>query len=115
MSDEVKVKCGDCGWTGLDYKTLSMTVCRDIFSRLLPGDIFPYGTCPECGAFCHKAEEIDVTERRARVDKAFDKMSGASYFGYRFRCVLMENMDALKSIERLIRCLEEAGVQGMED
>lgn len=115
-SDTQKVKCDACEWTGTDDQCISMSECRHLFERLVPGDLFPYGTCPECGCFCHKAEEeIDVTERCDRAEKAFDKMSGASYFGFSFHCVLMENMDALKSIERLIRCLEDAGVKGMGD
>jgi hypothetical protein len=45
-----KVECNNCEWTGgVD----ELDECADLLQRLEPGDIFPMGDCPKCGAFCH--------------------------------------------------------------
>ena len=45
--------CNDCGAVLLESELKPL---HDLCKRLLPGDIFPVGDCPHCGAFCHYVE-----------------------------------------------------------
>jgi hypothetical protein len=42
-------ECQDCG---RQYPDLDLLPVHDIWSRIAPGDIFPSGECPHCGALC---------------------------------------------------------------
>lgn len=53
-SDNLKVKCGDCGWEGVDadlHTQLGDLEC--IGERLDPGSEVPAGECPECRALAY--------------------------------------------------------------
>jgi hypothetical protein len=56
----VDVKCQNCEWTGDDSETKNI---EDVFDRVEPGEIMPYGECPECGALCHgPSKTVDALE-----------------------------------------------------
>lgn len=54
-------RCTSCEktWTSKELKDP-----KDILRRLTPGDIFPSGECPDCGAFCYPAS-FDNENRKA--------------------------------------------------
>jgi Zn finger protein HypA/HybF involved in hydrogenase expression len=43
-------ECADCMWRGRESQLKDL---RDVFERVLPGEDFPAGECPECGAVAH--------------------------------------------------------------
>ena len=53
MTDNVKVACQNCDWTGTADE---VEPYKDFWERCAPGEIMPYGDCPECGCFCHEAK-----------------------------------------------------------
>ena len=75
------VYCQNCDWHGDDAKCLPVV---RVFERVLPGEVMPYGECPECGAVCHDAE------------------AGAKTAG-------VELLEALKDAVREISALQEYG------
>lgn len=44
------VSCSNCEWEGSPDEVNDI---KDILMRVLPGEIMPYGECPECGCLCH--------------------------------------------------------------
>lgn len=44
----------------------------------------------------------------------FDKLTGASYYGFAFREVLMRDPEACKAARILVEKLKSAGVRGMD-
>jgi hypothetical protein len=46
-----KVKCENCHWTG---DADDCGELQNIHERVEPGEIMPYGECPECGCVCHE-------------------------------------------------------------
>lgn len=51
----MKHYCENCNWTGEDVLDID-----DVLERLSPGDIFPSGQCPQCGALCHPEDQREV-------------------------------------------------------
>ena len=54
--------CQDCGWTGPVEETKEL---RDVWDRVLPGDVMPAGECPQegCGAAAMLDEPDPRTDR----------------------------------------------------
>jgi predicted RNA-binding Zn-ribbon protein involved in translation (DUF1610 family) len=48
-------ECQNCEWTGPEEMLGSLPM-QGIFERVAPGEPFPAGECPECGALCHERE-----------------------------------------------------------
>lgn len=48
------VECANCEWTG---DCTEVEAIEDFWDRVSPGEIMPYGQCPECGCLCH--EKVD--------------------------------------------------------
>jgi len=50
----METKCENCGklWDEDDLDPI-----EDLYERVFPGEVMPYGQCPECGAVCHAASE----------------------------------------------------------
>ena len=46
-----ELKCGDCDWVGRENDVRPIE--KAPLERVAPGEIMPWGECPECGAFCH--------------------------------------------------------------
>jgi len=47
-----RFECQDCGTRFADESELVWPI-SDLEERVLPGEIMPYGECPECGAVVH--------------------------------------------------------------
>lgn len=47
------------------------------------------------------------------ITKLFDQLTGASYYGYAFREVLRNNVEAREAAAKLVAALEAAGVKGI--
>jgi hypothetical protein len=54
-------QCGDCGKV---WKLEDLNEASDLLERLEPGDIFPSGECPQCGALCVPIPSIEEMRRR---------------------------------------------------
>ena len=48
------VYCQNCTWSGAENQTAFL---RDVFERVPPGTIMPWGECPECGCACYPRDE----------------------------------------------------------
>jgi hypothetical protein len=48
-----KHMCGNCG---RKFDEDSLLEPKHLWQRLLPGDTFPSGECPKCGALCYPVE-----------------------------------------------------------
>lgn len=48
------VQCQNCDWKG---DAGDVRDINHLWERVQPGEVMPYGECPECGALCHKARE----------------------------------------------------------
>lgn len=48
------------------------------------------------------------------AESLFNQVTGASYYGFHFREVLMENPEARAAARKLAECLKAAGVKGMD-
>jgi hypothetical protein len=79
--------------------------------------------CGRCGETFLKREQADhkcpVTDEQRdalamRVNAAFDSIAGASYYGFSFREVLVEDPKALDAAEALVAALRKAHVMGVD-
>lgn len=52
-------RCQNCEWEGDDDDTLPV---KHLLQRVSPGESFPTGECPECGALCEPADEREPTD-----------------------------------------------------
>lgn len=52
----VRVECQNCGLQLTDDKLHPLQHVR---ARVLPGEVMPYGQCPDCGAVCHPIERAN--------------------------------------------------------
>lgn len=53
--DEAEVRCQGCDWTGTeDQVALQGAMIPDLWQRVEPGEVMPFGECPECGALVHQ-------------------------------------------------------------
>jgi rubredoxin len=50
-----EAQCGDCGLT---FNEDDLNDIRQLWERVLPGDIMPAGECPVCGALAHRIKEL---------------------------------------------------------
>ena len=48
------VHCQNCTWSGAENQTEFL---HDVFERVPPGTIMPWGECPECGCACYPRDE----------------------------------------------------------
>ena len=51
---KTRLRCDDCGWEGDEGEQEPIS---NIWERMSPGDIFPWGDCPKCGAYVHEKRE----------------------------------------------------------
>lgn len=51
---KTRLRCDDCGWEGDEGEQEPIS---NIWERMSPGDIFPWGDCPKCGAYVHEKKE----------------------------------------------------------
>lgn len=42
-----KIQCADCNWQGSSWDA---EYIEDIYDRVSPGDVMPWGQCPDCGS-----------------------------------------------------------------
>jgi len=54
----VKARCQNCGKLWGEDKIVPLDEVRDLLQRIAPGERVPEGECPECGALCHKEENV---------------------------------------------------------
>lgn len=57
-------ECANCGWKGAEQ---AVAVAHDLLRRLEPGDEFPAGECPDCGALAYL---IDKSKPEEDADEA---------------------------------------------
>ncbi|MCY4431985.1 MAG: hypothetical protein OXC11_16560 [Rhodospirillales bacterium] len=50
---KVRLHCEACGWEGDEGEHDPIS---NVWERMSPGDIWPWGDCPKCGAFVHEKE-----------------------------------------------------------
>ncbi|MCY4430448.1 MAG: hypothetical protein OXC11_08660 [Rhodospirillales bacterium] len=50
-STKTQLACEACEWTGEEGQQDPIT---NIWERMSPGDIFPWGDCPKCGGYVHQ-------------------------------------------------------------
>ena len=67
-------QCDNCEWTG---KIEEMDECRDVWSRVEPGDRMGFGDCPECGAFCFPEEEAKPAPVSTNSKEVIEDLLGA--------------------------------------
>lgn len=48
--------CNHCDWETDDLSAVNPEI-PDLWDRLESGDLFPEGTCPECGSFVHRYDD----------------------------------------------------------
>ena len=65
----VTVHCNNCSWSGSDN---DCRVPDRVLERVLPGEVFPHGECPKCGALCHDAEATAKTAGPELLDALKD-------------------------------------------
>ena len=54
LAPQTRYACWNCAWTGVESELEDL---RHAEQRVAPGEPYPAGECPECGACCH--EETD--------------------------------------------------------
>lgn len=54
VSQFIKVGCDNCDWEGREDE---VNAIEDLSMRVGPGEVMPYGECPECGCLCHAKNE----------------------------------------------------------
>lgn len=70
----MKTQCENCGRV-LDYDQLEPVM--NPLQRVAPGEIMPYGECPDCGAVCHAlspttlAEQLEGLKQTIRTARAW--------------------------------------------
>ena len=68
MSRNYKFQCEDCGSTfdtESDFTPLSEIT--DLAQRISPGEVVPYGECPECHSLVHEAQKMAVIEPGSKI------------------------------------------------
>ena len=65
MSGNFRFECQDCGRRFRKHDDLHDV--EDVLDRVSPGEIMPWGQCPECGALVH---EIKVNRGMTPKEKA---------------------------------------------
>ena len=50
---EMTSVCGNCGLYWEENELKDIWQAEDLHERVYPGEEFPAGECPSCGAFCH--------------------------------------------------------------
>lgn len=59
MSEDRKVKCGNCDWEGTESQMgKSLFEMHKLWDRVAPGEECPAGECPECGACVHLYHDV---------------------------------------------------------
>jgi hypothetical protein len=51
-----EVACANCDWTGQEDEC---NIPKRLWERMAPGDTYPAGECPECGALAFLIEETE--------------------------------------------------------
>lgn len=59
------MKCQECGWTGA---VAQLEPVKDVWERVQPGDVMPWGDCPECGGCCFEAKPVPAAAGGPRID-----------------------------------------------
>lgn len=49
-------RCNNCDWKTDELEDVDPVIC-DIWERVLPGEIMPQGSCPECRCLVHRHDE----------------------------------------------------------
>jgi hypothetical protein len=60
MADEKKqLRCRNCDWTGTeDQLGRQLGEIHHLIEKIEPGEIVPYGECPECGCLCFAVTDL---------------------------------------------------------
>lgn len=109
MADKMKfsdnglaLQCQNCGMYMTEAEVVPMPA-GSMFMRVAPGEIMPYGECPECGAVVHLAEERpNVALASQRIWEALSEECAA-------RSMDDEGDRAVTSVV-VARALERAGI-----
>lgn len=97
---EDKSKCGNCGKVWDDSQLAEI---RHLWERVSPGEPFPSGECPECGALCQPVSEAEIEASDAHVVNAENVCT---------LCGMIEPEGACPSITRIPPAVEAERASG---